>query len=163
MNRIIVVGPSGAGKSEFSRRLSSLLNINVYHLDNIFWNKDKTNITREEFDIKLNEILNKESYIIDGDYSRTYEIRFKNSDTIFFLNYPLDVCLNGVESRIGKKRLDIPWIEDEFDSEFKDWIINWYKDTLPILNDLINKYKDQKNIIIFKSRDEANNYLSNIK
>ena len=161
MNKIIVIGPSGSGKSEFSRKLNKILNIDIYHLDNIFWNSDKTHITREEFDIKLNDILSKDRWIIDGDYSRTYEIRFMNADTIFYLDYPLDVCLEGAKSRIGKKRDDLPWIEDEFTQEFKEWIINWHNTTKPIVEVLINKYKD-KNIIIFKNRDEANSYLKSL-
>ena len=158
----MVVGPSGAGKSRFSRLLSSKLNINVYHLDNIFWNSDKTHIDRDLFDKRLNEILIKDKWIIDGDYSRTYEIRMKESDTIFFLDYPIEVCFDGVESRIGKERLDMPWVEDEFSLEFKEWIINWYKDAYIKLKDLLEKYKDIKNIIIFKSRDEANEYLNRL-
>ena len=161
MNKIIVIGPSGSGKSEFSRKLNKILNIDIYHLDNIFWNSDKTHITREEFDIKLNDILSKDRWIIDGDYSRTYEIRFMNADTIFYLDYPLDVCLEGAKSRIGKKRDDLPWIEDEFTQEFKEWIINWHNTTKPMVEVLINKYKD-KNIIIFKNRDEANSYLKSL-
>lgn len=161
MNKIIVIGPSGSGKSEFSRKLNKILNIDIYHLDNIFWNSDKTHITREEFDIKLNDILSKDKWIIDGDYSRTYEIRFMNADTIFYLDYPLDVCLEGAKSRIGKKRDDLPWIEDEFTQEFKEWIINWHNTTKPMVEVLINKYKD-KNTIIFKNRDEANSYLKSL-
>lgn len=161
MNKIIVIGPSGSGKSEFSRKLNKILNIDIYHLDNIFWNSDKTHITREEFDIKLNDILSKDKWIIDGDYSRTYEIRFMNADTIFYLDYPLDVCLEGAKSRIGKKRDDLPWIEDEFTQEFKEWIINWHNTTKPMVEVLINKYKN-KNIIIFKNRDEANSYLKSL-
>ncbi len=162
MNKIVVVGPSGAGKSEFSRKLNKILNIPLYHLDNIFWNKDKTHIEREEFDCKLNDILYKERWIIDGDYSRTYEIRFKNADTIFFLDYPKDICIEGANSRIGKKRDDLPWIEEEFDNEFKEWIINWFNETKPVLLDLINKYKNEKRIIVFKSREETIDYINNL-
>ena len=162
MKKIVVLGPSGAGKSTFSRKLNSIINIPVYHLDNIFWKDDKTHIKREEFDSKLSEILNKEEWIIDGDYSRTYEIRIKNADTIFFLNYDLNTCLNGVEERIGKKREDIPWVENEFDPEFKNWIINWFNDTLPKLKELLIKYNN-KNIIIFNNRNEANDYLLLLK
>ena len=162
MNKIVVVGPSGAGKSTFSRKLSSKLNISLYHLDNIFWNSDKTHITKEEFDKKLEEILSLDNYIIDGDYSRTYEARFKNSDTIIFLNYPLDLCINGVSERIGKKRLDIPWVEDEFDPIFMQWIKNWFIETKPILLNLLDKYRDTKTIIEFKDRNQANDFINSL-
>lgn len=162
MNKIVVVGPSGAGKSTFSRKLSSKLNISLYHLDNIFWNSDKTHITKEEFDKKLEEILSLDNYIIDGDYSRTYEARFKNSDTIIFLNYPLDLCINGVSERIGKKRLDIPWVEDEFDPLFMQWIKNWFIETKPILLNLLDKYRDTKTIIEFKDRNQANDFINSL-
>ena len=161
MNKIIVLGPSGAGKSEFSRKLNKILNIPIYHLDNIFWKEDKTHIDRDLFDLRLTEIINKDKWIIDGDYSRTYEIRFKNADIIFFLDYPLDVCLEGAKSRIGKKREDLPWIEDEFDKDFEEWIINWYKDVKPVILSMIEKYKDKK-IIIFKSREEATDFLKKL-
>ena len=41
MKKIIVIGPGESGKSYFSKELSKILNIPVFHLDNIFWNKTK--------------------------------------------------------------------------------------------------------------------------
>ncbi len=162
MNKIIVLGPSGAGKSVFSRKLNKITNIPVFHLDNIWWESDKSHIEREVFDKELASILSKDKWIIDGDYSRTYEIRFQNADTVFFLDYPLDLCLTGAEERIGKKREDLPWVEEEFDKEFQEWIINWFKDVRPIVYSMIDKYKNNKNIYIFKSRNDADNFISNL-
>ena len=162
-NRIIVIGPSGSGKSYLSRQLAGLTNLPLYHLDNIFWKKDRTHISRDEFDEKLIKILETDKWIIDGDYSRTYELRIKYADTIIFLDFPLDAALKGVESRIGKPREDIPWQEDIFDPEFKQWIIDWYKNTRPWVDHLIEKYKDSKNIIVFKSREEVDTYINNLK
>ena len=162
MKRIIVIGPGGSGKSYFSKELSQILNIPVYHLDNIFWDKDKKHISREEFDIKLNEILNEDSFIIDGDYSRTYEIRMKVADTIFFFNFSLEDSLTGASSRVGTYRTDCPFIENEFDPEFKEFLINWQVETKPRVLELLNKYKD-KNIIIFNNRDEKEKYISKLK
>ena len=85
MKKIIVIGPGGAGKSYFSKELSQILDIPAYHLDNIFWNEDKTHISKEEFDLKLNEILKNDKWIIDGDYSRTYELRMEKCDNILFI------------------------------------------------------------------------------
>ena len=159
MNRVIIIGPSGAGKSYFSKQLAGITNLPLYHLDNIFWKEDRTHISRDEFDKKLLEILEKDEWIIDGDYSRTYEIRMKYADTIYFLDFPLEVALAGVESRIGKPRDDIPWREDIFDPEFKQWIMNWYKNTLPVLRKLLEQYKEIKNIIVFKTREEIDSFL----
>lgn len=163
MNRVIIIGPGGAGKSYFSKQLAGITNLPLYHLDNIFWKEDRTHISRDEFDKKLLEILEKDEWIIDGDYSRTYEIRMKYADTIYFLDFPLEVALAGVESRIGKPRDDIPWREDIFDPEFKQWIMNWYKNTLPVLRKLLEQYKEIKNIIVFKTREEIDSFIGKSK
>lgn len=161
--RISVIGPGGAGKSTLSRQLRDILNLPLYPLDNIFWKEDKTHISREEFDIKLLEILKQDCWIIDGDYSHTIKIRLDYSDTIIFLDYPLSVCLEGVASRVGKVREDIPWVEEEFNPEFKEWIINWFKDKRPMEIELLESYKDKKNVIILKSRAEADRFIEEIK
>ena len=162
MEKILVIGPGGSGKSYFSRELANITGLPLFHLDNIFWRKDRTHIDREEFDSKLLDILNKDKWIIDGDYSRTYELRIQHCDTVFFLDFSLEDCLKGVESRLGKAREDIPFIDEEFNPEFKEWIIKWFNQTRPWVIHLEDKYKE-KNFIIFKNRNEVNNYLINLK
>ncbi len=161
MNRIIVLGSPGAGKSYFSKRLANIINLNLYHLDNIFWKSDRTHISELEFDNKIKEIVKKSSFIIDGNYSRTYNIRIEKADTIFFLDLSLEECLKGINNRIGKQRNDIPFIEKEFDKEFKEFVINFHKTGRDNILKIISKVKN-KNVIIFKSRDEYNNYLDNL-
>lgn len=161
MNKIMVIGPSGAGKSTFSRILAKKLNIPLYPLDNIFWNEKKEHISRDEFDSRLGEILKENKWVIDGDYSRTYEVRMKQADTIFFMDFSLETCLHGVESRVGTKREDCPFIENEFDEEFRKWIIDWFDKTRPGTLSLLSKYND-KNIIVFKSREESDKYLADM-
>ena len=56
-NKIIVLGCSGSGKSTFSRKLHEKTNLPLIHLDNIWWKPDRTHISRDEFDHKLEEIL----------------------------------------------------------------------------------------------------------
>lgn len=163
MSKIIVIGCPGAGKSTFSRKLSEVTGIKLHYLDMLWHKPDKTNISREEFDIGLEKIMTNESWIIDGNYTRTLESRLKECDTVFLLDYPLEICLEGAASRIGKERVDLPWTEDEFDEEFKQYIIDFSKDNLPVIYELLDKYCDTKKIIIFKSRNEADDYLKNIK
>ena len=163
LKKVIIIGCPGSGKSTFARRLKEIIELPIYYLDMIWHNSDKTHITKEKFDKKLNEILQKERWIIDGNYMRTLEKRLKLCDTVFLLDYSVDICFKGVESRIGKKREDMPWIEESFDDEFKQWIIDFPLYTLPRIYELIEKYKFDKDIIIFKSRQESNDYLNMIK
>ena len=163
MKKIVIIGCPGSGKSYFSKQLKDILNIPLYHLD-LIWNKeDKTTITREEFDIELQKIFDTENWIMDGNYQRTLDLRISNSTTVILLDYTLDVCLNGATSRVGIKRDDMPWKEDKLDENFKQYIIDFSKNNLPEIYNIIDKYKDKKEIIIFKTRQEADEYLNNLK
>ena len=37
MKRILVIGSGGAGKSTFAKRLGEILELDVIHLDSLFW------------------------------------------------------------------------------------------------------------------------------
>ena len=76
---------------------------------------------------------------------------------------PTEICLQGATERLGKGRYDLPWIEKELDSEFANAIKEFSEKSLPKIYELIEKYKDEKTIIIFKSRDEADNYINEIR
>lgn len=162
MKKIIVIGCPGSGKSTFARRLNEITSIPLYYLDMIWHKADKTNITQDEFDFKLNQIISKKEWIIDGNYQRTLNTRLENCDTVFLLNMDVDTCLLGAQSRIGKKRVDIPWVETEFDEEFKQYILNFNKEQLPEIYNKLSRI-NSKTIIIFNTHDEINSYLENLK
>ena len=125
MKKVIVIGSPGAGKSVFSKKLSKITNLSLYHLDMIYHKKDGTQISKTEFDKKLKEILEKDEWIIDGNYQRTLELRLKECDTVFLLDYPVDVCIRGAEDRVGTKRDDLPWVEESLNEEFKKLILEF--------------------------------------
>ena len=68
MKRILVIGCPGAGKTYFSKRLSQILSLPLIHMDNLYWNKDKTSVTTEELEKRLLPYLEKDEWIIDGNY-----------------------------------------------------------------------------------------------
>ena len=74
----------------------------------------------------------------------------------------VDTCLLGAQSRIGKKRVDIPWVETEFDEEFKQYILNFNKEQLPEIYNKLSRI-NSKTIIIFNTHDEINSYLESLK
>lgn len=162
MLRAVVIGSPGAGKSTFARKLRDKTGLPLYYLDLLWHKPDQTTHTKVEFDFALQPILQKDNWIIDGNYQRTLEKRLQRCDTVFLLDYPVEICLAGAKSRIGKVREDLPWVETSFDPEFKEFIENFSQDELPQIYSKIDKYRDKLNVIVFKSRDEANEYLKNI-
>ena len=160
--KAIIIGCPGAGKSTFARKLQEKTNLPLYYLDMLWHKPDRTKRKREEFDEILRELMKKEEWIMDGNYQRTLEMRLKECDTVILLDYPVEVCLSGVNSRIGKKRIDMPWVEEQFDGEFKQEIIHFSEEKLPEIYQLLEKYKENRNIIIFHSREEAEEYLEKI-
>lgn len=157
--KAIIIGCPGAGKSTLGRILSEKTNLPLFYLDMLWHKPDRTIVDRNVFDEKLKKIILQDKWIIDGNYGRTLEMRIQSCDTIFLLDFPVEVCLAGAESRIGKKRVDMPWIETEFDEEFRQWIIDFPKNELPFVYELLDRYKNEKSVYIFHSRDDIDGYL----
>ena len=160
MNKIIVIGCPGSGKSTFSKELHNRTGIPLFHLDMMFWNTDKTTVEKSVFRKRLFNILKLDKWIIDGNYQSTMESRLRECDTVFFLDYSLETCLEGVRSRRGKARTDMPWIEEENeeDTEFIEFIKNYRLESRPIVLALLRQYEHKK-IYIFKERSEAEEFL----
>ena len=159
MKKIIVIGCPGSGKTTFAEKLRDKTGLPLFYLDAIWHKADKTHIPRDEFDARLSRILSLDSYIIDGNYSRTLERRIEACDTVFLFDLPTSVCIEGAISRLGKKRSDMPWIDTELDPWLREEIENVPTKNISVIYDLLDKYKD-KNIIVFKQRTEADRFIS---
>ncbi len=159
MKKVIVIGCPGSGKSTISRALHNKTGIPLYHLDMMYWKADKTTVEKSVFLERLSVVLEKDEWIIDGNYGSTMELRMAACDTVIFLDYPLEVCLGGIKERRGKPRIDMPWIETEEDAEFIEFIKNYNEQQRPKVLESLKKYSD-KNIVIFKSREEADAFLN---
>ena len=158
MKRIIVIGCPGSGKSTFSRALHKKIGIPLYHLDMMYWNADKSTVEKSIFLERLHSVLEKDEWIIDGNYGSTMELRLSACDTVVFLDYPLEVCLEGIRERIGKPRSDMPWVENEEDAEFTEFIKSYNETQRPKVLELLEKHSD-KNVMIFTSRVQADEFL----
>ncbi|WP_196001244.1 DNA topology modulation protein [Clostridium sp. 1001271B_151109_B4] len=163
MEKIIVVGCGGAGKSTFSRELSNKLDIPVYHLDKLFWNEGWIETPKAEFNKKIEKVINKDKWIIDGNYIRTIDIRAKKADTIIFINMPTYICLYRIFKRRfmyrGKSRPDMAeGCPEGIDIEFFKWVLSYNKKIRPEILKKLSLYKE-KDIIILNGKKEVRKFL----
>ncbi|MCM1355054.1 MAG: hypothetical protein NC212_01445 [Staphylococcus sp.] len=160
MKKVIVIGCPGAGKSTFSRRLSAKTGLPLYYLDMIWHRPDRTVIGRAEFDKRLAEIVGEDKWILDGNYARTLPMRLAHCDTVFFFDLPLEECIEGARSRLGKDREDMPWTDEELDPEFLQWILDFPRNVVPEINKHLADCG--RTIHRFKSRSEADRFIESL-
>jgi adenylate kinase family enzyme len=69
--KIHIIGASGIGKTYIATKLQKLMNSKAYDLDKIFWDQSKKKLfAREQASRteKLNQVLSKEHWIVEGVY-----------------------------------------------------------------------------------------------
>ena len=165
MKKILIIGGNGSGKSTFAKKLGEKTGLPVVHLDKIWWKRNWEYISREEFDILLESELEKDEWIIDGNFERTLEKRLQFCDTVFYFDFSTIRCLFGVTERVlknhGRTRDDMPENSPErFDLDFYKAVLRFNKKNRPKTKALLEKYKPD--VIVFKNRKEAEEYLRKI-
>jgi adenylate kinase family enzyme len=84
--RINVVGSPGSGKSTLSSRLSELLNIEMFDLDDYLYDNNCNRLNSNLTSQAINELLSNEYYIIDGTYTTTFQDRLNKLDLVILTN-----------------------------------------------------------------------------
>ena len=167
VERIVIIGCPGSGKSTLARELGEKLDLTVVHLDRLWWTKGWENVTREEFDTRLENAMAMEKWIIDGNYSRTMDTRLEKCDTIIWLDYSRWACLWGIFQRAflnrGKTRPDMAEGGPEhLDWEFVKYVWNFNKNNRVLNETRIAKSK-HAHAIVLSNRKEKQAFLKKLE
>ena len=166
MKKIMIIGGSGAGKSTLAKNLDTLLNIPVYHLDAYYWKPGWQSIERTEIKRLQQSFVAEDSWIIDGNYSATMDIRLQAADTVIFLNYSTTRRLfRVIKRRIqynGKTRPDMGKdCPEKIDWEFLNWVIRFKKDKVPAIRECLAK-TNHLEILEFNSPKQTAKFLTKL-
>ncbi|MCP4135719.1 MAG: hypothetical protein GY754_32425 [bacterium] len=165
MERILIIGSCGAGKSTIALRLQKIVPIEIYHLDRYFWNPGWVPTEDSEWETKVKHIIdNNDTFIIDGNYYNTLEMRIARADTIIFLDIPRWICVFRVLKRILFSKIGILKRDDmaagcreRFDLEFLKYVWDFNEnfrsrnyELLPVNKEIqIHILKNNKDISLF--------------
>ena len=166
MERIMIIGCGGAGKSTLARKLGEKTGLPVVHLDQIWWAPGNwQHLSREEFDVLLMREMEKDRWILDGNYNRTLDLRLERADTVIYLDFTRWQCLRGWIGRViknwGHAREDMaPGCSEWFDPEMAGWIWNFNKQNRKTYLEKLSSW--QGDVHIFRNRREVKRFLDNL-
>lgn len=99
----MIFGRPGAGKSTFAFALSKKLNLPLYHLDKYFFEGKWKQRNYQEFLNDQQSIVNQDRWIVDGNQTKSFEMRYSKADLVLYFNYPRWLCYVRVFKRLFDK------------------------------------------------------------
>ncbi len=99
IQRVNVIGTSGSGKSTFARQLALILDLPYVEMDDIYWGPNWTKPDDDVFFANLEKEINKDRWVLDGNYSRTTPIKWQEVQLIIWLDMPFWLTLSRVTKR----------------------------------------------------------------
>lgn len=166
MKKILVIGSSGAGKSTFARRLGGILKLDVIHLDWHYWSRGWVETPKDKWRMVVDELLERDSWIIDGNYGGTLDLRLEACDAVVFLDLPRLVCLGRVLKRVALYRKEprpdmAAGCPEKVDLEFFKYIWDYPRKRKPGVLEKLKSYSESKAVTILSSQSEIESFLLN--
>lgn len=167
MKRIVIVGSGGSGKSTLAKQIGSLRSLDVTHLDSLFWKPGWIRASAQEQQSILDEIINRASWIIEGDHMRTQSFRFAVADTIIFLDFPRSVCLwrttkpfiqNRGTSRLGMAA----GCPERLHWTLLNWVWRYPQDNRPKVIENIERCAKGRRIIILRRPQDTRQFVADL-
>ncbi|MEK7479616.1 MAG: AAA family ATPase [Patescibacteria group bacterium] len=165
MKRILVLGSGGAGKSTITEELHKILRLPIIRLDEHYWHPGWVRPEHDEWEKKVQELIQNNEWIIDGNYQSTLYLRIPRADAVIFMDAPRLVCLARlIRRRITKPNTIVaPGCVERLDRKFMSYIWNYRKTHRPEIMEILEKYKNEKQIHIIRSEREMWKFLKTLK
>jgi len=168
MNKILILGNPGSGKSTLAVKLGEILGYPVIHLDKLHWQPGWVMPDDEYWESLQPEIVNGETWIIDGNYNRTLEMRLPYADAILYHNYSTALSLWRIIKRLvlnyGRNRPDMgDGCPEKFDVTFIKFTLRFNHRHKIEIEEKIKKYFKGSTFVEFKKPSDVRRYLENLK
>ncbi|MEA2952781.1 MAG: hypothetical protein QOJ96_2301 [Alphaproteobacteria bacterium] len=167
MRRVLVLGCPGAGKTTFARKLAERLPLPVIHLDGHYWHSGWKASDEAEWREKAAALTAAPNWIMEGNYSSTFDIRMPRADTLLWLDHGRFRCMRRVLIRIikdyGRTRPELPdECPEQLDAEFLRFVWDFPTDYRPRIVDGIEKFGSHLRIFRFRGDRAADDFLATL-
>ena len=140
----------------------------MVHLDRVYWKPGWVEPSGKEWAESVGGLLRADSWILDGNYGGTMEMRMNRADTVFWLDLSPAVCVYRVIKRslnlTGGRRPDIAdGCDERLDANFVRYVWRFRKDTRPRIVERVQRFENQLDVVRFTSKHEPDEYLSRLK
>ena len=145
MRRVLIIGCGGAGKSTLARQLSHVTGLPLVGLDRAYWRPGWIEPSKAEWRETIEKLVAEPDWVMDGNYSATFDLRMPRADMAIWLDYPRTTCLRRVVWRslkgYGRTRADLPdGCPEQFDAKFLRFIWDFPVNSRPRIVDGLQRF-----------------------
>lgn len=167
MRRVLIIGSGGSGKTTLAVRLARSTGLPVIHLDARYWRPGWVAPSPAEWEVAVRQLLAAETWIMDGNYGGTLELRLSACDTVVFLDLPRGVCLWRVLKRRvrwwGRSRPELPaGCPERFSWEFLRWIWTYPSQRRTGILERLARLRPAKTVVHLRSDSEVQRFLAGV-
>jgi adenylate kinase family enzyme len=165
MRRVLVIGNSGSGKSTFARALGARTGLPVTHIDQIFWEPGWVQAPNDRYFARLEAVLARDAWIIDGTNSSTFDRRLPRADTIIWLKRSRVACCRRIAWRVltsyGQVRPDMAQgCPEQVDWEFMKFVWGFDAKYEPRIIAALDRHEAWPRTVILRSDRATRDYLA---
>lgn len=171
LQRVNVIGTSGSGKSTFSKKLAAILQSDYVETDGLYFKPNWQIEPDEVFFAKLEVALSKPRWVHDGNYNRTLNIKWKNVQTVIWLDYSFPLVMWRIVKRSVHRVIagNELWGTGNYETLSKlfskDSIVLWSYQTYDLNKQRYNEMMQDEqykhiNFIRLQNRSEAQRFLT---
>ena len=163
MKRVVIIGSGGAGKSTLARVLQQKLGLPLIHLDAVFWQPGWVETERNAWLEWQQNAVKADTWIMDGNYGGSMDVRLEAADTIIFLDLPPLLCAYRALKRWlqyrGRVRPDIAeGCPETMELSFLKWILEYRRTKRPGILEKLSKL-EHKTVIRLRSSAQVKDFL----
>lgn len=165
MKRIAIIGSGGAGKSTLARQIGEATGLPVVHLDREHWQPGWVSPAPDAWAARVDQLAAADSWVIDGNYGGTMDVRLERADTIVFMDLPRWLCVFRATKRAlifrdGIRPDMAPGCDEKLDWAFLKWIWDYPRTRRPgILVRLRRERAAGKRVVRLRSTRQVRGFI----